>query len=72
MSRAGGNDAVLGQGLKDLLTHWERAGSSWKDAARRDFDKDYIQELAYACRSACSAIQQIEELLRQVRKECGD
>lgn len=71
MKFSGGNGAILTNALKDLLTHWEQAGSSWRDSARTDFEKDCLEDLAPMVRSASNAVQQIEELLRQVLKECG-
>ncbi len=71
MKTSGGNGAILTSALKDLLTHWEHAGSSWRDRARADFEKDCLEDLAPAVRTASNAVQQIEELLRQVLKECG-
>ena len=71
MKGAGGNGAVLINAIRDLLAHWERTASSWKDQARTGFEKEYIDELVPAVRSASNAVQQIEELLRQVYRECS-
>lgn len=71
MSASGGNDAVLAKALNDLLKHWEQTASAWKDRAREDFDKDFIRELAPAVRAASGAIQDIEQLLQTVKKECS-
>jgi hypothetical protein len=68
---SGANDAVLLGALKDLNAHWERTASAWRDAAREQFERDYLRELAVSVRTAASAINQIEVLLRQVRKECS-
>jgi len=71
MSAAGSNGGLLIKALRDLLVHWEAAGNSWKDKARADFDKDFLQELAPAVRGASISAQEIENLLRQVRSECS-
>jgi hypothetical protein len=71
VSVAGSNAALMTKALKDLLVHWEAAGNSWKDQARADFDKDYLQELVIAVRGASRAAQEIENLLQKVRSECG-
>lgn len=71
MKARGGNSAILGGAMKELLVHWERTASSWKDAARAGFEKDFIQELLPVIRSASVAARQIEELLHQVHRECS-
>ncbi len=71
MSTAEGNGAVLLGALKDLNTSWERTAAVWKDAARERFERDYLQDLAEAVRTASNAISQIEVILRQMRSECA-
>jgi hypothetical protein len=71
MSVAGTNAALLTKALKDLLTRWEASSSSWKDQARAEFDKDFLQELIPAVRGASRAAQEIENLLSKVRSECS-
>lgn len=71
MSAAGGYSPALCGALKDLNTYWERTASVWQDAARDKFAVDYLRELAEAVRAASIAMDQIELLLHQVRKECG-
>ena len=71
MKGTGGNGAILGKAMKDLLGHWEGTARSWRDHARTEFDRDYIQEIVPMARLASNALQQIEELLRQVQREVG-
>ena len=71
MSVAGSNGALLMKAMKDLLTHWEASGNSWRDKARTEFDKDFLQELIPAVRGASRAAQEIENLLQKVRSECS-
>ncbi|HKS17364.1 MAG TPA: hypothetical protein VJU16_08630 [Planctomycetota bacterium] len=71
MSVAGSNGSLLMKAMKDLLTHWEASGNSWRDKARTEFDKDFIQELVPAVRGASRAAVEIENLLQKVRSECS-
>ena len=71
MKGTGGNGAILGKAMKDLRGHWEATGRSWRDKARADFDKDFIQEIVPMALLASNAVQQIEELLRKVQREVG-
>jgi hypothetical protein len=69
VSAAGSNAALLTKALKDLLVKWEAMESSWRDQARAEFDKDFLQELIPAVRGASRAAQEIENLLHKVRSE---
>lgn len=69
MSAAGSNAALLTKALKDLLVKWEAGATSWRDQARADFDKDFLQELITAVRGASRAAQEIENLLNRIRSE---
>ena len=69
MSQKGGNGSILTKALKDLLNHWEHSGGAWRDKARVEFDKEYLQEFIPAVRAASNAAQQIEQLLEKVRRE---
>ena len=69
MSADGGNSGLMMKALKDLIVHWETTGNSWKDQARVEFDKEFLQPLIPAVRSASRAAQEIENLLRKVRSD---
>ena len=71
MSASGGNGMILGGALQDLETRWEILGARWRDAARRKFDQECLEELRTAVRAASNAMVQIEGLLDQVRRECS-
>lgn len=70
MKGVGANGAILGAAMKDLRERWERSSMSWRDRARTEFEKDFIEQLVPTVRAASNAVQQIEELLRQVYREC--
>lgn len=67
----GGSDGIIAKALKDLMIFWERSEMTWRDEARKDFERDHIAELTPAINSAVGAIQRIDELLRMARKECS-
>ena len=71
MSSKGGNGPILFGALKDLNSFWDRTASVWRDSARDKFEKDYLQDLVEKVRAASTVIDQIEQLLRQVRNECS-
>ena len=69
MSADGGNAGLMIKALKDLIVHWETTGNSWRDQARVEFDKEFLQQLIPAVRGASRAAQEIENLLQRVRSE---
>ncbi len=71
MKARGGNGAVLSGALKEFMVHWEQTAPYWKDEARTAFAKEFLEELVPAIRAASNAAQQIEELLRQVHRDCS-
>ena len=71
MSAAGGNDAILSKALHDLMVYWESTETVWRDKARADFERDHIESLVPAVRAATNAIQDVENALRRIRKECS-
>ena len=71
MKDTGGNSAILARAMKDLLEQWERTSGAWRDRARPEFERDYLETLRPRVVSASNAMQQIEEFVRQVQRECG-
>ncbi len=71
MSATGSNATLLTKALKDLLVQWDSTANAWRDQARVEFDKDFLQELVIAVRGASRAAQEIENLLSKVRSECS-
>lgn len=71
MKPSGGNGAILATAAHDLIQHWDQTEAVWRDRARAEFDNEFLRDLHSAVRKAADALQQIEELLRQVTKECS-
>ncbi|MBM4047460.1 MAG: hypothetical protein FJ279_20330 [Planctomycetes bacterium] len=71
MLRLSTNDEVLHQAMDEMLKRWSNTASGWRDEARREFQKEYIDELDPAVRGACTAMKSLYALLRKVREECS-
>jgi hypothetical protein len=71
MKDSSGNHAILMKAIKDLMEAWSRSDSTWHDQARSDFERDFLRDLAPAVATAAGAVQRIEEVLAQARKECS-
>jgi len=61
----------LRESMKELLIRWELVREKWDDPASRAFEKDYLIPLEPAANKAVAAMDEMAELLRRVRKECG-
>jgi hypothetical protein len=68
---ASDNEGVLARAMREMNEKWESTASVWRDKAREEFDKEYIEEFTAASKAALHAMRGVEELLRQVDRDCG-
>ena len=64
--------ANITDAVKDLRFRWERARSEWDDAASRRFEKDVLAPLEPMVVAAMKALEHVNELMIQVRRDCED
>ena len=69
--RTSGSKEILAGALNDLIKKWQSTGSSWRDKARDEFEKDYLEEIQTTVKNTQAALVAMDELLRQVQRECG-
>jgi hypothetical protein len=55
---------------KDLLLRWADTKGGWHDAKSAQFEHDFMLELFPRVNQATNAIEKLDELLNQIRKEC--
>jgi len=55
---------------KELLSRWEVTAASWRDSARTDFEKLYIEELMRSAKAAAGAMDSITAVLRKAVQQC--
>ena len=70
MPRLSHGEVILSSAGKDLRMNWEITASLWKDRARTDFEKAYLDELLPAVKSAVGAIERTNKLLGEAIREC--
>ena len=63
--------AQLTRGMKDLQLRWEQTRTTWRDRRAAAFEKDVLDPLAAATKSAANAMDQLVGNLDQARRECG-
>lgn len=64
--------ANLLDAVKQLKLRWSSICESWDDAARRQFEKEFIDPLDAKVRTALKGLDHVSELQDRVRRECGN
>jgi hypothetical protein len=55
---------------KELAVQWDETKNHWWDAKTREFERRYIAELLVNVDRTVMAIEQLNEVLNKVRKDC--
>lgn len=55
---------------KEILLRWEETQTHWRDARSAEFQSAYMQDLFPQVNQATNAIEKLDELLNQIRREC--
>jgi hypothetical protein len=69
MSLSGGRDLLSGA-LKTLRGHWENTEPHWQDAMKAQFVEQILTPLEDQCGAALQAIDRMDVLLQQMRRDC--
>jgi len=65
-----GNQSRL-QGLsKELNRAWQETEDQWRDLKRNEFESNYMQPLFDSVENAVAAMNDLEKLLKKIRKDC--
>ena len=64
-------EAILARALSDMLKSWDQTAWVWRDRAREDFQKQYIEELKPPIKAAIKTMSAVSELLRKTIRECS-
>ncbi len=55
---------------RELLKSWQETQQFWHDRKGKEFDSNYMQPLFDAVDNASSAMDDLEKLLKKLRKDC--
>ena len=58
--------------LKQFRQRWDKARSTWDDAAALQFQKEFIDPLESRIVAATKGLDHVAELTAAVRRDCGD
>jgi len=67
----GDNEGRLASAIDQLNQRWDATGASWRDKAREEFNQEHLEELRRAVKVAQMGMRNINDLLRQVIRECS-
>jgi len=60
----------LAKAVRDLHVSWRQTQNYWRDAKAREFDEKYIAPLPDAINSASSIIDELDQILTKIRRDC--
>ena len=60
----------LSKSIKLLLLRWQETKMSWDDTATVHFEKKFLEPLEADLRTAMSAMDHMNTVLAQVRRDC--
>ena len=66
----GGNAARLASLTQALVERWHTTRGSWSDAKAQEFENRFMKDLESAVESAVIGIEQLESVLRTIRRDC--
>jgi hypothetical protein len=61
---------TLAKAMKELMTRWADVKGNWDDVQSRAFEETYLRNLESDLRVAASAMDQVAQVLHQVRRDC--
>lgn len=61
---------ILTNAVRDLNTRWAQTKNYWHDAKAREFEERYIKPLPDALNSASSIIEELDQVLSKIRRDC--
>ncbi len=65
-----GNASSLAQAARTLNLEWEKTKEHWRDAKSLEFEDHYLADLPGQVAAAINAMEEIEGLLKKVRRDC--
>lgn len=61
---------ALAKATRDLHVSWQQTAPHWSDARAQEFEKKYITPLSDALTSSSSIIEELDQLLTKIRRDC--
>ena len=61
---------TLAKAMKELTTRWADVRANWDDVQARQFEETYLRNLEADLRVAAAAMDQVAQVVNQVRRDC--
>ena len=65
-----GSASNLQEAMKNLSIAWAQVKEDWRDAKSIEFEEKYIESLPRDVSQAIEAMEEVDTLLRKVRRDC--
>lgn len=70
MSSTQGASSQLEAAWRDLAAAWQHVKDDWRDQRAREFEERYLEKLPGLIMTARRAIEEVDTLLRKMRRDC--
>jgi hypothetical protein len=60
----------LAKAVRDLHVSWHQTQNYWRDDKAKEFDEKYITPLPDAINSASSIIEELDQILTKIKRDC--
>ena len=62
--------AKLSRAGKDISSQWQEAREAWRDQKAAQFEREYIAQLPDSISSAVAIIDELDNVLAKIKKNC--
>ena len=69
MNLSGNKGRLVGL-TRELSLQWEETKNFWRDAKSEEFERKFMTELSEQVGRTVMVLEQLEELLKTMRKDC--
>ena len=69
MNLSGNKGRLVGL-TRELSLQWEETKNFWRDAKSEEFERKFMTELSEQVGRTVMVLEQLEELLKSMRKDC--
>jgi hypothetical protein len=70
MSVSGNQGRLVGL-TRDISLEWAETKNYWRDVKSEEFERRFMAELSAHVNRAIIVLEQMDELLKKVRSDCG-
>lgn len=66
-----GDEAVLDRAMHELLEAWAATTDGWRDGARDDFARDFLDPIEWRTRHALQSLGELAALCAEAQRKCS-